>query len=242
MPKRRQDGGALIRIARELRREVAALRFRPPVTCVYNPLEYAWEPHRQYLSRFGSPPKEIVLIGMNPGPWGMVQTGVPFGNVGMVRDWMGIEARVGKPHRLHPKRPVDGFTCRRSEVSGARLWGWARDRHGTSRAFFRRFFVINYCPLCFFEADGRNRTPDRLPAGEREKLFQVCDRALARTIDALRPRVVLGIGRFAGQRAGAVLEDRDLIIDSVPHPSPANPGANRGWASKITGVVSKFLH
>ena len=116
----------LDRITDELVREVARLRFGPPVSHVYNPLEYAREPYRQYLRRFGKRPRQIVLVGMNPGPWGMVQTGVPFGEVRAVRDWMGIAAAVGTPARLHPKRPVTGFACTRREVSGQRLWGWAQ--------------------------------------------------------------------------------------------------------------------
>ena len=157
----------LIGVARRLSRAVQELDFGPPVSHVYNPLVYAWESHRTYLERYGQGRKEVIFLGMNPGPWGMAQTGVPFGEVGLVRDWLGIESAVAKPEREHPKRPVEGFDCRRSEVSGRRLWGWARERFGTPEQFFSRFFVANYCPLVFLEESGRNRTPDRLPAGAR---------------------------------------------------------------------------
>ena len=150
-------------VARELGSAVGSLDFGPPVTHVYNPLDYAWKPHLQYLERYGAAPKEVVFVGMNPGPWGMAQTGVPFGEVNLVRDWLGIEAPVGHPEPEHPKRAIAGFACTRSEVSGRRVWGWARDRFGTPQAFFSRFFVANYCPLAFLEESGRNRTPDRLP-------------------------------------------------------------------------------
>ena len=121
----------LVEISRSLSERVAGLRFADPVCCVYNPLEYARAPHELYLSRYGGGTKEVLLLGMNPGPFGMAQTGVPFGDVAMVRDWLGIVAAVTKPRDEHPKRPVLGFDCHRSEVSGARLWGWARDRFGT---------------------------------------------------------------------------------------------------------------
>jgi len=42
---------------------------------------------------------------MNPGPWGMAQTGVPFGEINAVKDWLGINAEVDKPQKQHPKRP-----------------------------------------------------------------------------------------------------------------------------------------
>ncbi len=209
--------------------DLASLEFGPPVTHVYNPLEYAREPYDAYWRRYGKSPKEVVLLGMNPGPFGMAQTGVPFGEVEAVRDWLGLDGRVGKPGREHPKRLVLGFACPRSEVSGRRVWGWARERFGSPERFFRRFFVANYCPLLFLEESGRNRTPDRLPVADREALFEACDRALCRTVEVLRPRIVVGIGRFAEDRARSALEGSGVQIGRITHPSPANPAANRGW-------------
>ncbi|HEY6727568.1 MAG TPA: hypothetical protein VI197_26210, partial [Polyangiaceae bacterium] len=145
-------GVSLISISRRLSKQVDALRFAAPVHTVYNPLAYARDPHERYLERYGQAPKEVVFVGMNPGPFGMVQTGVPFGDVSVVRDWLGIHGKVGKPLVEHAKRPVLGFECKRSEVSGTRLWGWAKERFGTPERFFHRFFVVNYCPLCFMEA------------------------------------------------------------------------------------------
>jgi single-strand selective monofunctional uracil DNA glycosylase len=57
--------------AEELRDRVERLAFSAPVTHVYNPLVYASEPHRKYLSRWGATHKKAVFLGMNPGPWGM---------------------------------------------------------------------------------------------------------------------------------------------------------------------------
>ncbi len=233
---RRNEVGAtfpsveLIRVTRKLSKDVDRLAFAEPVTHVYNPLRYARAAHETYLERFGGLRGRVVLLGMNPGPWGMAQTGVPFGEVAHVRDWMGIEAKVRKPRDEHPKRPVDGFECRRSEVSGSRLWGWAASRFVTAEAFFARFFVINYCPLVFLEDTGRNRTPDKLPASERRDLFAVCDKALLEQMKALEPQLVVGVGTFARTCARRVLTDQDVRVGSMLHPSPASPKANRGWA------------
>jgi single-strand selective monofunctional uracil DNA glycosylase len=224
----------LVAIARDLREGVSALEFGPPVTHVYNPLEYAWDSSIQYLQRFGGGPKEIVLVGMNPGPWGMAQNGVPFGEVSAVRDWLGIDAPIGRPEREHPKRRVLGWECQRHEVSGERLWGWARQTFGTPEAFFARFFISNYCPLSFMEESGRNRTPDKLATAEREALYQVCDRALRRTMAVLEPRLVVGVGQFAEARARLALAGLDLEIGRILHPSPASPAANRGWAEQAS--------
>lgn len=223
----------LVGISRRLARQVARLEFEPPVAFVYNPLVYAREPHEAYLARYGAAPKEVVLVGMNPGPFGMAQTGVPFGEISAVRDWMQIGGRVGKPPSEHPKRPVLGFECTRSEVSGARLWGWARDRCGTPGRFFKRHFVVNYCPLVFMEASGRNLTPDKLPAGKREELFAACDDALRRTVALLAPRYVVGVGAFAEKRAREALHGFSGRVGCILHPSPASPKANRDWAGTV---------
>lgn len=213
--------------------DLRPLRFSPPISHVYNPLEYARAPYVQYLSRYASRPKEVVLLGMNPGPWGMAQTGVPFGEVSAVKEWLHIEAPVNAPPEMHPKRPVAGFACSRSEISGKRLWGWARNTFGTPEQFFSRFFVANYCPLLFIEASGRNRTPDNLPVADQRPLLAACDRALRRTIQWMQPRFVVGIGRFAAEQAHRALSDLDVIVGTITHPSPANPKANRGWDSLI---------
>ncbi len=223
---------SLVRISRALTRSLEPLRFAEPVTHVYNPLVYARAPHEAYLKKRGGAPKQVVLLGMNPGPFGMGQTGVPFGDVALVRDWIGVEAKVGKPLVEHPKRPVSGFDCARSEVSGTRVWSWARDRFGSADVFFERFFVVNYCPLLFMEESGRNRTPDKLPAGERRPLLEACDTALVATVKELDPEWVVGVGGWARKRADAALAQLDVKIGTVLHPSPASPKANRGWAAQ----------
>lgn len=229
-----------IQISRALVADLDGLAFAAPVTHVYNPLRYARRPHEAYLKRFGSGRKEVLLVGMNPGPFGMAQTGVPFGDVSMVRDWMGIEEPVGKPDPEHPKRPVLGFDCPRSEVSGTRLWGWVRDRFETPERFFERFFVWNYCPLSFMEASGRNRTPDKLPPEERIPLFSACDRALVRMVRTLEPRWVVGIGKFAEDRVKSALEDSEATIGRILHPSPASPAANKNWAGAAEAALAQL--
>lgn len=231
---RRSTDAVLVEAYRTLAKRVARLRFGPPVACTYNPLVYAREPFERYLARYASSaPREVLLVGMNPGPFGMVQTGVPFGDVTFVRDWLGITGQVTPPKHVHPKRPVLGFDCPRSEVSGTRVWGWARDRFETPERFFARFFIANYCPLAFVEESGRNRPPDKLPAAEQQALFAACDDALRAVVRALEPELVVGIGGFAEKRARAALADEPCRIGCILHPSPANPSANRGWAQVI---------
>jgi single-strand selective monofunctional uracil DNA glycosylase len=177
---------------------------------------------------------------MNPGPFGMAQTGVPFGEVAIARDWLRVEAKVEKPAQEHPKRPIEGFDCKRSEVSGARIWGWVKDRFGDPDRFAERFFIGNYCPLVFMEESGKNRTPDKLPAGERGALFAICDRALRATVEHLQPRLVIGVGAFAEERALASLEGMGIVVGRILHPSPASPLANRGWAANVDAKLRQL--
>jgi single-strand selective monofunctional uracil DNA glycosylase len=230
----------LVEIARRLSEDLYDLEIGDPVAFVYRPLEYAAANHEAYLRRYGASSKEVVLVGMNPGPWGMAQTGVPFGEVTAVRDWLGLDEPVGRPPVEHPKKPVTGLDCPRSEVSGARLWGWARDAFGSADAFFGRFFVANYCPLLFLDDGGRNLTPDRLPADVRRDLESACDRALRGTVEALAPRLVVGVGAWAETRARHALDGWDLRIGRVLHPSPASPAANRGWAAVATAQLAQL--
>lgn len=224
----------LIEAARELSAKVDRLKFRPPVTHVYNPLTYAWPAHEEYLRRFGKTKKRVVFLGMNPGPFGMVQTGVPFGEIFAVRNWMKIKAHVEPPKSQHAKRPIFGFNCERSEISGQRLWKLFSDRFGTAEKFFKDHFVVNYCPLAFLEESGCNRTPDKLSTTEKETLFKICDAHARRVLEILQPEWLIGVGGFAEKRAKLVAADLPIQIGQILHPSPASPAANRGWGEAAT--------
>ena len=220
--------------AKELSEGVDALSFGPPTAFVYNPLDYAWSIHEQYLKLAGKGKKKVVFLGMNPGPFGMAQTGVPFGEISAVRDWMGLSGEVGKPSPEHPKRQVEGLACAKSEVSGRRLWGLFSERFGKAESFFEDHFVANYCPLVFMEEGGRNRTPDKLPASESKLLEEVCDAHLLQVAEILRPDCLVGVGEFARKKAETALAGMDIGIGRILHPRPASPAANRGWAEAAT--------
>ena len=219
---------SLVRVSRRLARATGRLSFGKPVVYTYAPLDYAREPHERYLA-LARAPIDALFLGMNPGPFGMSQTGVPFGEVAAVRGFLGIEGRVRAPRAVHPKRPVEGLDCARSEVSGRRFWGLMAEEFGTREAFFRRAFVWNWCPLAFMSESGANITPDKLPAREREVLAIECDRTLREVVAVLRPPMVIGVGAFATERARIALDASGVSFATVLHPSPASPAANRGW-------------
>lgn len=233
MPAEKQ----LIEAARALSAAVEKLRFGAPVTHVYNPLTYAWNAHEQYLRRFGAAGKEVVFLGMNPGPFGMAQTGVPFGEVAAVRDWMKIAAAIGRPPAEHPRRPVLGLECPRSEVSGRRLWGLFAERFGAAEEFFSRHFVVNYCPLVFMGGSGGNITPDKLTAEETERVAAACGAHLRAVLEILRPQWIIGVGAFAEERGREASDGLNIKVGRILHPSPASPAANRDWPGQATAQL-----
>lgn len=230
------NASALIQSSRRLAEALHDIRFSPPVSHVYDPLEYARAPHEAYLTRYGAGKKRVMFLGMNPGPFGMAQTGVPFGEIAAVRDWMGIEEPVGRPEHEHPKRPVQGFACPKSEVSGRRLWGLFAERYPVAADFFKDHYVANYCPLVWMSATGANLTPDKISSAEMAPVEAACLDHLAETIELLKPSYLIGVGAFAEERLrrAAAKTGGSFQIGRVLHPSPASPAANRGWSEAAT--------
>ncbi len=223
----------LMDAAQELNHALKSLPFAEPVSYVYLPTEYAWDRHREYLQRFASEKKRVLLLGMNPGPWGMAQTGVPFGEIPAVRDWMKISGPVGKPEPEHPKRPIEGFDCTRSEVSGRRLWGLFSEKFPMAEDFFEDHFVANYCPLVWMGETGKNITPDKLPKTEMAPVEVACQKHLASVIKTLQPEWLIGVGAYAEKKLKETVKtyfpEESFSIGKILHPSPASPIANRGW-------------
>ncbi len=233
--------GSLAELTEDLATRCSNLSLSAPVTHVYNPLVYARRPHAEYLQRYGRRNKKVLFIGINPGPWGMAQSGVPFGDVEFVKNWMGIEAKVDAPAQLHPKRPVQGFSCKRREISGSRLWGLFQSRFGSAEAFFRENMVMNYCPLLFSHISGNkctNITPDKLVAGNRRELYSICDAFLHGVVEKhLKPEYLVGVGTFAETMLRNNFPKAKIV--RILHPSPANPAANKGFAAAATLALEK---
>lgn len=239
----------LVEVTRKLAKATSKLEFGPPVAHVYRPLEYAWPMAEDYLTRFGKAPKEILFLGMNPGPFGMAQTGVPFGDIVTVRTWLAIKGTVSQPKSAHPKKPVLGLECTRVEVSGARLWGAIAKRHPDPKTFFARAIVLNYCPLLFLDEKGANVTPDKISAPERAACEAVCDASLADALEVLRPKHVVGVGLYAKKRLEKVQDAMfggpkrkpglvPALVACIPHPSPASPQANKGWEALAKNALT----
>ncbi|KAK3582712.1 hypothetical protein CHS0354_039748 [Potamilus streckersoni] len=228
-------------VEQRLCEKLKSLQFGSKVYCVYNPLEYAFNTHLNYVSRFCNSEKVVLFLGMNPGPYGMAQNGVPFGDATIVRDWLTIEGDIYKPYKEHPKRPILGLHCSRREVSGSRFWEYFKKKCGIPENFFKHCFVHNICPLTFMSESGKNITPPELPVTERNLLNDYCGSVLVETIRLLGVKILVCVGRFTEQKAQRVLSSagvNGVRIEMIMHPSPANPAANKDWEA----VVEKQLN
>ncbi|HET6405540.1 MAG TPA: uracil-DNA glycosylase family protein [Candidatus Thermoplasmatota archaeon] len=225
----------LLDAAGRLRDACAALALDGPAY-VYAPLSYAWEPHEMFLRRYGERTGRALFVGMNPGPWGMAQTGVPFADVAWAHGWMDIIGEVEPPARTHPKRPVLGFASTRSDPTGGKFYGWAKRRFGLAERFFADFFVVNYCPLLLLDDAGRNVTLAQLRKPDMDRLAPACDAWLRDAIDALRPSRILPMGSFVEARVRALAGG--VPVHPVRHPSPANPANNAGWGEEVDALLA----
>ncbi|XP_058812970.1 single-strand selective monofunctional uracil DNA glycosylase [Topomyia yanbarensis] len=202
----------------------------------YDPIEYAVELHLAYMQRYLDGPKPVLFLGMNPGPWGMCQTGVPFGYIPAVRDWMQLRGQVLKPIPELSVRPVEGLACTRGEQSGQRWWGLYERICGKPENFFRNCFVFNICPLAFFQANGRNITPADLKGTSKTRMQEVCTEYLQSALELFNPSIIISVGRYTEDRVKALV--RQNLLDAtrvqlkcMPHPSPRSLN-NTNWHDK----------
>ena len=123
----------------------------------------------------------------------------------MVKEWLGITGDVSSPANEHPKRVIQGLNCTKNEVSGTRFWNLMRELCSSPEVFFKNCYVHNYCPLCFMAASGKNITPPMLRTLERRHLEEICNESLFEVINLLEVEYVVGVGKYAEERAKAAL-------------------------------------
>ena len=196
----------------------------------YNPLNYAWEPHKKYLENYGSLGAKTIVMGMNPGH-GMGNTGIPFGCPEKVSKYLNITGlKVKEPVKVHPKRRINGLECEKPEISGKRILGLIEDIYGPPKNAFKNVFVLNHFPLWMFNSAGQNITPDKLKKSSAEDIFKICNKYLSDIINMLNAKKIIGVGKYANKMAHIAIKENNLegiIIEEIPHPSPANPLANK---------------
>ncbi|XP_045776673.1 single-strand selective monofunctional uracil DNA glycosylase [Maniola jurtina] len=224
-----------LELADEMNEALNEFNLPPAVKCVYNPSIYARYTFEMYARKYCNTKKKIMFFGMNPGPWGMSQTGVPFGEISSVRDWLGIEGPVNKPPHEIRERPVDGFDCKRTEVSGKRFWGLLKTICGTPENFFKTSFVYNYINQQWMKSNGCNLTPGDFKVSDMEPLYNICDPIFVKILKLYEVEIVVAIGKFCETRAQKAIKkylpSSSIKILYLSHPSPRSVN-NNNWEQK----------
>jgi single-strand selective monofunctional uracil DNA glycosylase len=211
---------------------------------VYNPLNYAKLATAQYLDTYGQGRKEVLFLSLNPGPFGMAQTGIPFGDVYWVTKYLKIHNTIEQPKdAVHPKRPILGFDCTRKDVSADRFWKLISSFYPNATTFFQKNFLWTFAPLYFCDKSGKNITPDKINLVSRKELEQICLEALKNIILSLQVNNVISIGAYVYKNVLKL--DAEVLnkieVENIPHPSPLNPANNKGWDIRVKDMLSKYF-
>jgi len=242
----------------------------PPVgdLVALDPTRYcrsAWAAYLQMAARLGC----VLVVGMNPGPHGMAQTGVPFTDPWIV-DELDLQApRADVPpadipavgswrHRSHRARGVLGS---KREESAKRLWpllreicapyaavGPSADKIAeATRRVCNEVLLVNALPICWLDPAGKNVSAEqvekRAPAQVREGLRDLVNEWLQAVADILRPAAVIGVGRWAREFVTDLDVDHFVEIpfrDGIKHPSPS-AGSEAAWRAEAEPILRRAV-
>ncbi|XP_022920876.2 single-strand selective monofunctional uracil DNA glycosylase-like [Onthophagus taurus] len=225
----------------QLSKELNNLTFSSPAHYIYNPLEYAWKPHSTFVKTYCKGTKDVLFLRINPGPWGMCQTGIPFGEVNISKEWLKMNGEVEKPKNECPKKQIKGFECHRSEQSGKRFYGFFKNLCRTPEVFFKNAFVYNFCPLSFMEKEEEgkrcaNITPDKLKGQIKKDLENICGKTLVNILKLLDVKIIVAVGRYTEKQAVKIIQESQLDIEVIymRHPSRM---AGRNWSKTAQNVL-----
>ena len=203
---------------------------------VWNPQLYGLPLYRRFAAEHLPHARGgIVAFGLNPGKYGMAQTGIPFTDVTRA-------ARVGiaiEPPGLAPASLRPFLKSYRVERSSASVYGLLDEAWGSPREGWRALWAVAPCGLLFLEKDGENVTPADARLARRDDVRELRLRVIRESIAAAKPRGVLLLGQDVARVAAEALAAEDVLV--VDHPVARGPG-RRGpawWAQTVTEAVRK---
>jgi single-strand selective monofunctional uracil DNA glycosylase len=237
----------------------AARRFEPMARqlaratgwLVLNPGRYGERWHARFRRAYPMSPRPLLVFGLNPGPYGMAQTGVPFTDLkrlesalpGLWKDLVASGEPVTRPGLAPPS--LARHLTRTFESSSVRVYRFLERAYGRPELALREVVFVNPCPLLFIDPEtGANRTPADLPralrarkAAELVHAFEELRRAtVLEAVAELEPRGAILLGRdvaaAVGEALRAALGARSVV--EWEHPARAVPETwSRGLADEL---------
>ena len=230
-------------MANAQRWEKIAIQARAAGLDVWNPPLYTEEIYRRFLQRYPPKPSPILLLGLNPGPHGMAQTGIPFTDCRTASQLLDISLPIpGKAptdlaRRL--KKPTGRWrsTYERSSLGIYRFLrlGW----NNSLEDAFARVYFANPCPLLFLTAEGKNVTPADPILKRLPEIADLRREAVRRSGALLAPSSVVCLGSDAfsvmGKAASELVGPEN--VHAYPHPARAIPIA---WAAGLWELAQPY--
>lgn len=164
---------------------------------------------------------------------------MPFGNVSTVKDLLKLEGEVNAPENMHPKRLVTGLQHKTDEQSGKRLWPLlAKLSNGSIDQFTRQCLVYNFCPLIYYDAQGKNITPNELKGSLKTEVRNACLESCEEVLKLLKTEVIVAVGVYVFNSLQESSYIRSKRIIKLPHPSPRTL-YNHNWHEKAVKVFQE---
>jgi len=211
-----------------------------------DPTSYAFGNYTRFMQLAASGPRLALFVGMNPGPHGMAQTGIPFGDVDTARVLLGgadtIDPLPGLRAASGAAWDCKGLAYHRGEQSGMRLWSALSQLCGSPQAALERCCIVNYCPLYMVGPELENITPSDLPRRHdiTRALEAACDEHLRQLVLGLEVKTVLSFGSYAHASARRALSGFPVDFYTTPHPSPRR-GSAAEWIASALPLLAGVL-
>jgi len=202
---------------------------------VWNPALYALDIYQEYLTKFPPEPGAILALGLNPGPYGMAQTGIPFTDCRTASGALGMEMTI-------PGKAPDDLISRLKKANGKWRGTYERSSLGMYRFLilawgdiktaYRNWFVGNPCPLLFLDPERWNVTPADPRLRRMKEVGELRQRAVIGFSEILNPRGIVCFGKDVAKAVGEVAirqvgPDRVVFYE---HPARAVP---EKWAAGL---------